>query len=465
MLDWIDATIKIRTHIVLNQFSIHIPKTSFGIMGDNATGKTTLLKAIAGIIPVYGELNQSIPKEECAFIPFHSHIELSHGVSNYRQLRWNNTDTAVVPKVCDLFQTEILEIAKPILKRFNLTQHLNSYIINLSNGEMRKLEIARALIKQPKYLIIDNAFTGLDKHTRPILADMLQQLHDDGIILILTAIDAAYLPDFINTVIEVKNGTTILHSKSQQASSNPVLSNKEFKIPLWNNHSYPHLVELKDVNLEISGKSILNKINWSVDEGEQWVLKGANGAGKTSLLNMVFGDNPKAYNQNIKLFGKQKGSGESIWDIKEKIGYISPELHQYYPARMTVEDVVCSGLFESEGIYKKPTSYQLNLVKQWLLCFDAYNLIKRKFDSLSTSEQRIILFTRTLIKNPPLLFLDEPFQGLDEEHKADLKNFLNQLALSTNVSMVFISHYENEIPSTFDKLIELDKGNVINYIK
>ncbi len=179
------------------------------------------------------------------------------------------------------------------------------------------------------------------------------------------------------------------------------------------------------------------------------------------LLNLIFGDNPKAYGCDIRLFGKQKGTGESIWDIKSRIGFVSPELHQYLPLNLEVNDVICSGFSEAEGSFKRPTGYQRDLARRWLKNLSYQHIGNRMFGELSTSEQRIVLFIRTLIKNPPLLILDEPFQGLDAAHIRLLKNMLTQIAAESNCAMVFVTHLPEELPECFTFQLRLNNGQVI----
>jgi len=229
----------------------------------------------------------------------------------------------------------------------------------------------------------------------------------------------------------------------------------------WNDSTYTELVYLNNVSLQYETRIILESVNWQINSGERWSLSGPNGSGKTSLLNLIFGDNPKAYGCDIRLFGKQKGTGESIWDIKAKIGFVSPELHQFLPQNQTVVDVICSGFTEAEGSFKKSTGYQRDVTHQWLTSLNYANIGNRLFGELSTSAQRIVLFIRTLVKNPPMLILDEPFQGLDASHVRLLKDLLNRIAAESNCAMVFVTHIPEELPECFTHHLKLKEGAVV----
>jgi molybdate transport system ATP-binding protein len=227
--------------------------------------------------------------------------------------------------------------------------------------------------------------------------------------------------------------------------------------PDWTNSVLNELVYLNDVSLQYGERKILDHIDWTIKAGERWSLSGPNGSGKTSLLNLIFGDNPKAYGCNIRLFGKQKGTGESIWDIKAWIGFVSPELHQFLPQNQSVIDVICSGFSEAEGTFKNPTGYQRDVARRWLKTLNYAEISGKLFGELSTSSQRIVLLLRTLVKNPPLLILDEPFQGLDSAHVRLLKNLLNRIAEESDCAMIFVTHIPEELPECFKLHLKLNE--------
>ena len=461
---WKNVTVKIRTTVILNDISFELNRGDVaGIIGPNSSGKTILAKAIAGDLPVLGQIGaDSFVKKK--FVPFHSHLTLSNGHAVYRQQRWNKIDTELLPKVIDdISKCENQELAQQLLHQFGLKNFEDSYIINLSNGEQRKLELIKALSLEPDLLVLDNAYTGLDKQSRILLTKMLNSLIQQGQTLIMTGLNVKDFPPLVNRFFKLKN-RTVEHSLSSRKELNkksePAIIPGD-EIFNWENTKYNELLDLKNVSLKYDSKTILSNISWQVNAGERWVLSGPNGSGKTSLLNLIFGDNPKAYGCNIRLFGRQKGTGESIWDIKEKIGFISPELHQHIDHRPSVIHVICSGFNDSERSYKKPTGYQQDLAGRWLKKLGYLSISAQLFGELSTSAQRVVLILRTLVKNPPLLILDEPFQGLDDSHIRLLKNLLNEIASQTNCAMIFVTHIPEEIPECFEFHLNLLCGNIV----
>lgn len=218
------------------------------------------------------------------------------------------------------------------------------------------------------------------------------------------------------------------------------------------------MIDWQAVQIGVRTNILLKDIHLQLKKGTSLGIAGRNGSGKTSLLNMIFADNPKAYLYDIRLFGKPRGSGETIWDIKNKIGFVSPEMHQYLPGRQSVNDVVCSGFFGSEGLYKQASSYQRNVADQWLRQIGLKHLSGEPFRTLSSSAQRMVLILRAIVKHPPLLLLDEPFQGLDPENVVLIQDLLNELARQTNCAMIFVSHFREEIPEQFTLELMLEKG-------
>src|SRR5688572_9298445 len=159
---------------------------------------------------------------------------------------------------------------------------------------------------------------------------------------------------------------------------------------------------MKKVSVQYGDKIILDEVNWKVMKGERWLLSGPNGAGKSTLLSLITADNPKAYANSIFLFGKKRGSGESIWDIKKKIGYVSPELHLYFESSITVFDVIASGLFDTIGLFRMINDEQSQIIKGWIKLLHLEEVTNKLLFNLSLGKQRLVLLARALVKNPPL---------------------------------------------------------------
>jgi molybdate transport system ATP-binding protein len=352
--------------------------------------------------------------------------------------------------------------AEDLLSQFGLEHLSDSFVINLSNGEQRKLELIKALAAKPDLLVLDNAFTGLDSSSRPLLAQMLEKLIADRHTIVMTGLEPGDFPPSVKTFIVLRDGFVKQICKREELPVEEIDTIECKTMPIrWAGSTFAELVYLNKVSLQYGQHKILDKVDWLINTGERWSLTGPNGSGKTSLLNLIFGDNPKAYGCDIRLFGEQKGSGESIWDIKARIGFVSPELHQFLPQNQTVADVICSGFNEAESTFRNPTGYQRDVAQQWLKTLGYANIGSRVFGELSTSAQRVVLFIRTLVKSPPLLILDEPFQGLDTAHVRLLKDLLCRISNETNCAMVFVTHLPDELPGCFTFHLRLDKGKVI----
>src|SRR6185312_799641 len=216
-------------------------------------------------------------------------------------------------------------------------------------------------------------------------------------------------------------------------------------------------IEMKNVHLKYGEHTILCNLNWEVKQGEKWLLKGRNGAGKSSLLSMITGDHPQAYSNEIYLFGKRRGSGESIWDIKQKTGFISPELHAYFDKNISCFQAIGSGYFDTIGLFKKLSTKQYNNILQWLDFLQLSHVSKKPLHSISASLQRMILFARALVKNPPLLVLDEPCQGLDQQQSNQFVSLIDRICSGSNKTLIYVSHDVSNIPTCIEKVLVLEK--------
>jgi molybdate transport system ATP-binding protein len=407
-----DVSVSLGAKPVVSSISFQILSGSkTAIVGPMGSGKTSLAKALAGRLFRTGEVFfSSRNPDKRAYVML---VEQQHQFKNrsnlsefYLQQRFNSSD-------CEDAYTVEEELAGLELgdwvSIFELEGLLKRPLIQLSNGENKRLQIVKSLAYQPDWLILDNPYVGLDVNGREILTKGLLSLDSKGIQFILVS-SPGDVPDFINQVIELPSAQVV------EAKPAPLLR------PL---DPFEIAVKMEKVQIKYGSKTILSNFSWKVNRGERWAIKGPNGAGKSTLISLITADNPQAYSQDITLFDRKRGTGESIWDIKRKIGYLSPELHLYFKEGGSCFSVVASGLLDTLGLFKRLTEEQTNQVNQWMQVMGIAHLKERSFLQISGGEQRMVLITRALVKNPELLILDEPCQGLDRVQTDHLKSVLD----------------------------------------
>ena len=471
-------------NIVLKELDLELPwNQNVGIIGDNGSGKSTLLDVIAGkIFPFQGRIKK----------PNHSEIELvprDYGFHRivgaayqYYQQRYHAHDSEIGPTVEEVIQNQIVPIgtidAKSIdvseqiydsvsvglmAEKLNISHLLKRKVTSLSNGETRRTLIAIALLKGPKLLLLDNPFVGLDSQSKESLKGLLDEI-DVQIILVARLND---MPKSINRVLVLKNGKLENDLNRPFPESKGLIKKFEWNESLLTSFSTSpsengqSIIKLVNGRVVYHEKSVLYNVNWEVFQGEKWALLGANGSGKSTLISLLTGDNPQAYQNELYLFGKRRGSGESIWDIKRRIGYVSPEMHLYFPKNMKVWKVVASGIFDTIGLFKLLKTADEQAVKNVLHMLNIDSIKERMLNELSTGEQRVVLLARALIKNPELLLLDEPCQNLDYDRMVYFRDLINELTLKLNKSLIYISHNPEEIPACVSKTIQLENGRMI----
>jgi molybdate transport system ATP-binding protein len=332
------------------------------------------------------------------------------------------------------------------------------------------LQLAEALLSKPSLLVLDNPFTGLDTAGRKILHGIIDSITGEGIhVILITSADE--LPESITHVAVLENGKFISTGKKEDYHSPPVdvketqpsfTTEQLNKIKRTEPAEFIDAIKMVNVCISYGNKIILDNINWEVKKGECWNISGPNGAGKSTLLSLINADNPQAYANEIYLFDKKRGKGESIWDIKRLIGYVSPELHLFFEQYSICFDIIASGLFDTIGLFRQLNESQHRLVEYWLDLLQLIPMRNKPLFQLSLGEQRMVLLARALVKNPPLLILDEPSQGLDEEQSAYFKNLVDQLCSHFNTTLLYVSHYEKDIPTCVTKYLRLENGKRIN---
>jgi molybdate transport system ATP-binding protein len=343
----------------------------------------------------------------------------------------------------------------------------NEKLIHLSNGENKKLQLLKAQLSDPSVIILDQPFIGLDVQTRDHLEKQFEKLIKKGILIILIT-SPHEIPECINKVIELDEGKmkSLLGREIFMKNFKPAerhiikLDPTLFKS---NVTARPNsIIEMKKVIVEYGDKKILDKINWKVMQGERWLLIGPNGAGKSTLLSLITADNPKAYANEIYLFGKRRGTGESIWDIKNKIGFLSPDLHVFFNQFSTCFETVASGLFDTIGLFRQLSDEDIETVDRWMEICNISKLSNKRLYELPLGEQRVVLLVRAMVKDPPLFILDEPCQGVDDERKSGLIQLINEICIAGNKTLIYVSHYENERPACISHFLRLEKGKAVS---
>jgi molybdate transport system ATP-binding protein len=436
---------------VLNDISFEIASEDcLAVLGPMGSGKTTLAKALSGRLFRKGEV--WFQGTFVLYVEQQHHFKNRSNISEfYLQQRFNSSDSedsyTVREELADLDVAEWLSV-------FGIESLLDKPLLQLSNGENKRLQIVKSLGQKPDWLLLDNPYLGLDVAGRMILSAGLAELTLRGIRFILF-LSGGELPGFINKVYHLPKrvGKELLipslkagvikddlssRLKSGEENNNPGLQPGEIEDFA--------IITLRNVTIRYGSKTILDHFSWTINRGERWVLKGPNGAGKSTLLSLITADNPQSYSQDINLFGRQRGTGESIWDIKRNIGYVSPEMHLYFKETGTCFAVVASGIFDLLGVTRKVNEVQAVQVNDTLDLFGLGYLAGRSFHTLSTGEQKMVLIARAFVKNPPLLILDEPCQGLDSEQVQVLKDVINSIAENSDMTLIFVSHYAEDVP-------------------
>lgn len=451
------------------------------ILGSNGSGKSMLIDILTGKIPLSSsaplyDFGSSASQRVCDNIKIVTFCDVYGDASSgyYYQQRWNRGVEAEVeePRVKDLLgghYSQEDEFVQSLYKDLGIQGFMEKNLCMLSSGEYRRFQLVKSLLEKPKVLIIDNPFIGLDQSARAQIVDFLQKINEHhNILLILVTSQKKEIPDFIHKVIyldkmSVKGEIDKDRCGSEGKCSDPSINKEALKYKLLGkvciraSSSSKELVCCKDVNIKYGNRVILNNFNWTVLRGEKWALCGMNGSGKSTLLSLIYADNPQAYACDISLFGSRRGTGESIWDIKKRIGYVSPEMFRSYRKNIRTIEIVASGLHDTIGLYRKMTEDDAENCQWWMDLFGIGQLAQRSFLTLSSGEQRLALLARAFVKDPELLILDEPFHGLDERNIEKSRAIIDCFCSRVGKTLIMVSHNEAEFPQCINRRLNLVK--------
>ena len=441
------------------------------IAGLNGSGKTLYID----------RLRKQLSSDRVRYIAFTDSYGVNVDGQYYLQLRWNQHDIDhETPTVGELLERAYRLTGDDTPERRRLQQHLyglfqmdsfsDKYIITLSSGELRKFQLTKTLFANPSLLIMDNPFIGLDAETRDQLKGLILELatqRNMDVMLVIAKTDD--IPDYVTEVTEVRDGEALPPCSRQdyyarQPQVPPQVlpdSAREAILSLPyhdNDYACQRVVDMHDVSIRYDERTILKSLDWTVMNGERWALSGQNGSGKSTLLSLVCADNPQSYACDITLFDRPRGSGESIWDIKKHIGYVSPEMHRSYKRNLPAIRIVASGLMDSIGLYAVPDKNDYDKCRWWLAIFGIEHLADRPFLTLSSGEQRLVLLARAFVKDPQLLILDEPLHGLDLMNRRRVKDVIETFCQRRNKTMIMVTHYQEELPRCITHSLHLARN-------
>jgi molybdate transport system ATP-binding protein len=437
----------------------------WAVVGPSGSGKTVLAHTLSGRHFASGRIwpagrRITIVEQQHRFRGRPGATEL------YFQQRFNSADADATITVSEELSAAGVSIAdEEWLDGLHVRVLLPKPLIQLSNGENKRVQLAISLLENPELLILDNPFLGLDAQGRVVLHTIIDRLAAGGMQILLITSERE-IPTCITNIGRLDKGRwSFIGSKDEfkPAESRHNVRLDTSILPQLrgtgnDRADHPVVIAMQDVTIRYGEATILDHIDWEVRQGERWSVSGPNGAGKSTLLSLITADNPQAYANRIWLFGRRRGTGETIWEIKQKIGFVSPELHLYFDPGASCYEVVASGLFDTIGLFRPLVPEQEETVMLWMKLLSLHELRMRLLQQLSAGQQRMVLLARALIKNPPMLILDEPCQGLDEGQTAYFRELISELCEAFDKTLIYVSHYRDELPRGIDKYLRLEEG-------
>lgn len=495
LIQVVNASVSFNGEITFNNFDFTLYQGDhLAITGADASGKSTLLKTLAGKQMLSsGTLKRPFVNDflkthkiEDALFSFHhltAYVDVRHSFKNrqnikshFYQQRYNasfsedslTTEDYLCEAATKGLGKGVWDFSK-VVDLLDLHPLLSKHLIKLSNGESRRVRLAEALIKNPLILFMNQPLVGIDIETRKRFNSIFKAISDSNITLVI-ACHENEIPAIFHKVVKMQRGRTPLlfdrknfHPSKEEAFSKEISDVSKLPLLLNNQPKYDVVVKMKNVTIKYNQHTVLQEINWTIKQGEKWSLSGPNGSGKSTLLSLINGDHPQAYANEIILFDKKRGSGESIWEIKKNIGFVSPELFQFFPANITCKKAILSGFFDTMGFFKKTNSDQEKIVTQWMDLFSLTEYANQPLRNLPITTQRLSLLARAMVKNPVLLILDEPCQGFDSSQQNHFKNVLDAISQQNNITWIYVTHHQEQLPKSVTHKMSLGEDGKMIY--
>ncbi|MEM6985683.1 MAG: molybdate ABC transporter ATP-binding protein ModF [Pseudomonadota bacterium] len=440
------------------------------LVGPNGAGKSALAAALAGEGDwLAGSLDGQ--PERIAVVSFEAQAAL---IDNERK----KDDADILDVISEGTPAgEVMDVGcvdrtlqRDLIEAFGVTPLLDQSFRKLSTGETRKLLLIRALSSRPDVLILDEPFEGLDVGAAATLNRVLQDAASDTqMLFVLNHFDD--IPAFV-THLAYLSGGELLHQIERTDDSAVAdvrrllhISKQDVRLPSAPVGDRPPaldptapLVRLRNGHIAYGEKQVFDGIDWTVLPGQHWQLSGPNGSGKTCLLNLITGDHPQCYVNDIVVFGMQRGSGESIWDIKQHIGYVSSALQWEYKVSVSLRNAIVSGFYDSIGLYRRASDEHKAIADDWLAVMGLSDRADQPFTGLSFGDQRLALIARAMVKHPSLLILDEPCISLDDINRSRVLALVEHICTGTETTVLYVNHREADHIAGIAHHLQLDQG-------
>lgn len=468
-----NVTIRIRDRMVFRDTDWEIRTgQQWAILGPNGAGKSTLARVLINDIPYSRGTVTKHQDDAAGYVSF----ELQDWMINTAEMRRDgrsghrSSPGRELARDALVYGNSRVAPGSPFFDKvvdlIRIGPLLDREVRFLSTGEIRKVLIVRALLKSPRLLILDEPLSGIDPASRAELTEVMNRLGDLGTQLILITNHPEEVLPCITHVLFVRDCKILERGKREDVMKGEVLDllyqnslppgkqPKKVRAKSAQGGGRP-LVELRNVSVRYGRRKILDRLSWKMGSGENWAITGPNGSGKTTLLKLITGDNLQGYSNKIFLFGRRKGSGEMLWETRQRIGFVSSEQLVNYRKTARVSDAVASGFFDSVGLYRNLSAEQKEKVRCWMDLLGIGRLQERLFDQTSYGEKRLVMIARALVKSPELLILDEPCEGLDPANRRALLGLVDHIGRDTPTDIIYVTHYPEELPGCITHKLEL----------
>jgi molybdate transport system ATP-binding protein len=483
-----DLDVTIQGHKILSGITWCLkPDEHWAFIGRNGSGKTTLLRLIRGDLwPDVESRGKRVyrfgEEEQESSIGIKDHIALVSSELQHAYIRhaWDLRGGEVIstgffdtPWLHQELTEEQHKSVEKVIRRLRLNDLRDKNFLEMSQGEARKILIARALVSTPDILILDEFCNGIDPSSRKKLLHMIETVAHSHTQILSTTHRAQELIPSITHVLFLENGKIMKQGRkelllpsghrgkgnSKMSTRVPVFSNvKNHALLRQRNTARSYLLRIKDADVYINDKRILQTIAWQMNRGENWAFLGRNGSGKSTLMKVILGELHPALGGKVFRFG---GTGDdALWEIRKRIGIISPEIQAEHGHHIQGSEVIQSGFFTATGICHELSREQMKTVRRWVDFFHLNDVIEKSSDQMSAGELWKTIIARAMVNNPDILVLDEPLSGLDSATKKDFLGVLEHLS-GTGTRIILVTHHLDEIPPSITHVALMDGGRII----